>query len=147
MGIKVFRAIPGLLLLLIINMFVNFFLQPLVVLMPYYILNLHGGSLILLGFIQMLIPAASLVGALIPSFKKTWKNKFLVICLCLLFVNIGYLIYALAPIGFFPLLGIGKVQEVINFFKSVNLPEAETGISAGLERLKIYDNIMKTLTS
>lgn len=46
-----------------------------------------------------------------------------------------------------PLLGIGKVQEVINFFKSANLPEAETGISAGIERLKIYDNLMKTMTS
>ena len=69
-GIKVFRAIPGLIVIMCISMFVNFLLQPLLVLMPYYILNLHGGTILLLGFIEMLIPAASLIGALVPSFKK-----------------------------------------------------------------------------
>jgi DHA3 family macrolide efflux protein-like MFS transporter len=118
-GVKVFRAIPGLMLILFISMFVNFLLQPLVVLMPYYIHNLHGGSVLLLGFIQMLFPAASLFGALIPSFKKTWKNKFLVVCMGLIFVNIGYLVYALAPIGFFPIIAtgiiiIGFVLPIIN---------------------------------
>lgn len=118
-GVKVFRAIPGLMLILFISMFVNFLLQPLVVLMPYYIHNLHGGSVLLLGFIQMLFPAASLFGALIHSFKKTWKNKFLVVCMGLIFVNIGYLVYALAPIGFFPIIAtgiiiIGFVLPIIN---------------------------------
>jgi DHA3 family macrolide efflux protein-like MFS transporter len=108
-GLKVFRAIPGLVLILFISMIVNFLLQPLVVLMPYYILNLHGASILVLGFIQMLFPAASLVGALIPSFKKTWKNKFLVMCTGLAIINTGYIIYALAPIGFFPMIVLGTI--------------------------------------
>ncbi|MHA2197931.1 MAG: MFS transporter, partial [Promethearchaeota archaeon] len=41
-GLKVMRAIPGLLVLMLIAMVVNFFLQPLFVLMPFYILNKHG---------------------------------------------------------------------------------------------------------
>lgn len=108
-GIKVFRAIPGFVLLLFIVMVVNFFLQPLLVLMPYYILNTHGGTVLLLGFIEMLFPLASLFGALIPSFKKTWKNKILVMIIGLIFINIGYLAYALAPIGFFPIIASGTI--------------------------------------
>ncbi|MHA2038440.1 MAG: MFS transporter, partial [Promethearchaeota archaeon] len=118
-GVKVFRAIPGLVLLLFISMVVNFLLQPLMVLMPYYIMNLHGGTIILYGFIQMLFPAATLIGALIPSFKKTWKNKILVMCTGLLIVNIGYIFFALAPVGFFPMIVsgvflIGIILPVIN---------------------------------
>jgi DHA3 family macrolide efflux protein-like MFS transporter len=106
-GFKVFRAVPGLALILFITMFVNFFLQPLSVSMPFYILNIHGGTVLLLGFIEMLFPAASLFGALIPSFKKTWKNKILVIIIGLIILNIGYLLLALAPIGFFLIIGLG----------------------------------------
>ena len=118
-GLKVFRTIPGLVLILFISMFVNFLLQPLLVLMPFYILNTHGGNPLIYGFINMLFPAASLVGALIPSFKKTWKNKIRVIFTGLLFVEIGYLIYALAPIGSFPIIAsgtilIGFVLPIIN---------------------------------
>jgi DHA3 family macrolide efflux protein-like MFS transporter len=108
-GFKVFRAIPGLSLILFISMFVNFFLQPLLVLMPFYILNLHGGNPLIYGFINMLFPAASLIGALIPSFKKTWNNKFLVVIFGLVSVNVGYLFFALAPIGFFPLIALGGI--------------------------------------
>jgi DHA3 family macrolide efflux protein-like MFS transporter len=118
-GLRVFRAIPGLVLILIITMFVNFLLQPLIVLMPFYILERHGGTPLIYGFIDMLFPAASLIGALIPSFKKTWKNKIRVIFTGLIFVEIGYLIYALAPIGSFPIIAsgtllIGFVLPIIN---------------------------------
>lgn len=118
-GIKVFRIIPGFILLLFISMFVNFFLQPLMVLMPYYIINIHGGTILLFGFIEMLIPAASIIGALVPSLKKSWKNKILVMCTSLLLINIGYLMIALAPLGFFPIIAsgillIGFVLPIVN---------------------------------
>jgi tricorn protease interacting factor F2/3 len=42
-----------------------------------------------------------------------------------------------------PVLGIGRVEEVEKFFKENMIPEAETGIKAGLEKLKIYDRLEK----
>lgn len=44
-----------------------------------------------------------------------------------------------------PHLGVGRVGEVERFFEETKLPEAEKGIEAGLERLKIYDRFVKTI--
>jgi len=43
-----------------------------------------------------------------------------------------------------PILGIGRVEEVETFFKENKIPEAEKGIEAGMEKLKIYDGLVKT---
>jgi tricorn protease interacting factor F2/3 len=42
-----------------------------------------------------------------------------------------------------PILGIGKVQEVEDFFDEHKMPEAEMGIKAGLERLRAYDRFVR----
>jgi DHA3 family macrolide efflux protein-like MFS transporter len=109
MGFKVLRVIPGLIMLLFIAMLVNFLLQPLLVLMPFYILNLHGGDILLLGIMEMFFPLASLFGALVPSFKKSWKHKIPIIFMGLFIVQFGYLIYAFAPIGAFPIIASGTI--------------------------------------
>ncbi|MFH0897171.1 MAG: M1 family metallopeptidase [Candidatus Bathyarchaeota archaeon] len=44
-----------------------------------------------------------------------------------------------------PILGIGKVEEVERFFKENRIPMAEKGIEAGLEKLKIYDRLVKNI--
>ena len=46
-----------------------------------------------------------------------------------------------------PFLGIGRVDEVENFFKNNEVLEAEKGILAGIEKLKIYENFAVTLAS
>ena len=47
-----------------------------------------------------------------------------------------------------PILGVGRVREVENFFRDHRMPDCEAGISAGLERLRAHDrlveNIMRT---
>ncbi|HJX23969.1 MAG TPA: M1 family metallopeptidase [Candidatus Bathyarchaeia archaeon] len=40
-----------------------------------------------------------------------------------------------------PLLGIGKAADMERFFNENPIPEAETGIRAGLEKLRIYDRL------
>jgi len=42
-----------------------------------------------------------------------------------------------------PILGVGRIQEVENFFDKHKMPEAEMGIKAGLERLRAYDRLVK----
>jgi len=42
-----------------------------------------------------------------------------------------------------PILGIGRVEEVERFFEENRIPEAEKGVEAGIEKLKIYDRLVK----
>jgi tricorn protease interacting factor F2/3 len=43
-----------------------------------------------------------------------------------------------------PILGIGKADEVEEFFRENRIPEAGKGIEAGLEKLKVYDRFVKS---
>ncbi len=44
-----------------------------------------------------------------------------------------------------PYSGIGRAGEVESFFKQTKLPEAETGIEGGLEKLRIYDRLVQNI--
>jgi tricorn protease interacting factor F2/3 len=44
-----------------------------------------------------------------------------------------------------PILGIGKVEETEKFFEKNRIFEAEKGIEAGLEKLKIYDDLVRKI--
>jgi tricorn protease interacting factor F2/3 len=44
-----------------------------------------------------------------------------------------------------PIVGIGRVMETETFFKTHRLPDAEIGIIAGLEKLKAYDRLVRTI--
>jgi len=46
-----------------------------------------------------------------------------------------------------PILGLGRVQEVEEFFDENRIPEAEKGISAGLEKLRIYQKLVDKISS
>jgi tricorn protease interacting factor F2/3 len=43
-----------------------------------------------------------------------------------------------------PILGIGRVEEVERYFNENRVPEAQNGIKAGLEKLKIYQRLVNT---
>ena len=44
-----------------------------------------------------------------------------------------------------PILGIGRIEEVERYFSENRLPEAQNGINAGLEKLKIYQRLVNSL--
>lgn len=44
-----------------------------------------------------------------------------------------------------PILGVGRVQEVESFFNKHTMPESEMGVRAGLERLRAYDRLVKSI--
>ncbi len=46
-----------------------------------------------------------------------------------------------------PYSGIGRAGEVESFFKQTKIPEAETGIEGGLEKLRIYDRLVQNIES
>ena len=41
-----------------------------------------------------------------------------------------------------PILGIGRVEEVERYFNENRVPEAQNGIRAGLEKLRIYQRLV-----
>jgi tricorn protease interacting factor F2/3 len=41
-----------------------------------------------------------------------------------------------------PILGIGRVEEVEKYFNENRVPEAQNGIKAGLEKLRIYQRLV-----
>jgi len=44
-----------------------------------------------------------------------------------------------------PILGIGRIKEVEEFFNVHSIPDAAVGISAGLEKLKAYDRLVRDI--
>ena len=44
-----------------------------------------------------------------------------------------------------PVIGIGRVEEAKRYFEENRIPEAQNGINAGLEKLKIYQRFVNSL--
>ncbi len=45
-----------------------------------------------------------------------------------------------------PILGVGRINEIEEYFDSHKIPEADVGIKAGLEKLKAYDRLVSSIT-
>jgi DHA3 family macrolide efflux protein-like MFS transporter len=107
LGIQYMRKVPGLLILVIFISIINFLGQPFGVLLPLYVESIHLGDELDLAFIMMLMQIGMIGGAFITSLKKDWKNRVLLIIGCVLLSITGYMLAAIAPIGFFFMIGIG----------------------------------------
>jgi DHA3 family macrolide efflux protein-like MFS transporter len=108
-GLGALHKVPGLLKMLFVAMLFNFLLQPLFVLMTYYIKIFHGGSNFELAFISMSLEGSTLIGAILVSVKKQWNHKILIIFIGLLMAATGYLLYALAPVKAYAMMGLGMI--------------------------------------
>jgi len=112
-GIKTIRLIPGLLMLLLLSMLLNFLLMPFNVLLPYYVEVIHEGSATDFAIVMVFFQVGMVLGALLTSVKKEWKHKIFVYFGSLIVVTGMISGYSFAPKGLFLLLGIGNL--VIGF--------------------------------
>ena len=106
-GFKVIKTIPGLLTIMGIAMLLNMLIQPLTVLMPYFKKITHGGNNFILAILEMVLQLGMIIGAIIPVVKKKWNNSVRTMFVGIIILNIGYLMYAISPIGFYPVMGTG----------------------------------------
>ncbi len=125
-GFVALKAVPGLVILLIMSIFVNFLTQPLGTLMPYYVNTIHGGLEFEYALVLIFLQVGMIGGAIITSLKKEWKHKIPIMFYVLAFAGVGYAILALIPKGFFILIGItlltvGLVVPFINILYSTIL--------------------------
>ncbi|KKL58531.1 hypothetical protein LCGC14_2224430, partial [marine sediment metagenome] len=108
LGFKTLKLVPGLIIMIVLSMFLNFIIQPANILMPLYVID-HGGAAGHLAMVEMTFTGGMIGGALFTSVKKKWGNKIRVIFVCLLFALVGYIIFAITPTGNFIIMGIGGI--------------------------------------
>ncbi len=135
-GFIVFKSIPGLIILLFMGMLVNFFIQPLGTLLPYFINTIHGGLEFEYALVLIFLQAGVIGGAFITSIKKEWKHKIEVTFIGIGIIGIGYAFLAFVPTGFFMLIGIlllimGITLPIINtIYQTIlqtNVPQDKLG--------------------
>ena len=109
LGFKTLRAIPGLLILLVIGMLSNFLIRPLITLLPLLVNNIHGGGTSHYALTLAFLHGGMIIGALATSIKKKWPHKIRIIFVSTVIIMVGYLIIALAPKGLFFNIFIGGI--------------------------------------
>ncbi|MFX0104557.1 MAG: MFS transporter [Candidatus Hodarchaeota archaeon] len=117
LGITTLKIIPGLMMMILLSMLINFLIRPLDTLLPLFINVNHGGDEGLYALASVIFQVGIISGALITSFKKNWKNKIRIIFICIGIAMVGYMIIALAPKGLFLIIG-----GMGGFILAINLP-------------------------
>ena len=106
-GIRIIKLIPGLTILLFLDMLINFLVAPINVLLPLYIVEEHSGTVFSLAIMMLFLNGGMILGGVITSIKKDWKHKISVYFSGMLIVMGLISIMGITPSGFFILLWIG----------------------------------------
>jgi len=113
-GFSIIKKMPQILIMIVLFMGLNFLLQPFSVLFPYFINITHGGSVLDYAFIMGLFNLGFLLGGILMTLKKQWKNKINTIFLSILFVMGGYFFLSISPNGAFLYIGVIFASMGIN---------------------------------
>jgi DHA3 family macrolide efflux protein-like MFS transporter len=114
-GFKLVKSIPGLLALICFAMIFNFIFRPYNLLIPFVISSVHDGTAFNLAFLFGSWQVGNIIGSLICSIKKTWKNKIKVNVIGESLFFVTNLIVILAPYRQFYLMMIGAFLGAIVF--------------------------------
>jgi len=106
-GLGLLRVVPVLLTIIILAMFLNFLIQPLGILLPYYVNTIHGGDISEYAIVSISMNAGMVLGAIVTVIKKKWKHKILTTFIGIVVLFLGYAYLALVPTGFFIMMIIG----------------------------------------
>jgi len=145
-GFSIIRKIPGLLLIMILAMLLYLLAQPATTLAPFFVKIIHGGSDFTYALNNILFQGGMILGSFIVSFKKKWKKKMLTMFIAIMIMNIGYFIYAMAPIGVFLFMQIGLV--IMGLFMPIVSIIVMTviQITVPLDKMGRVSSILNTLT-
>jgi DHA3 family macrolide efflux protein-like MFS transporter len=118
-GLKTLTNIPGLVILVLFSMLINFLLRPINILLPYFINSIHGGFSFDYALVEILFNIGIIGGAIVTSIKKQWNRKIQIILLGVILIGFFYGILKFIPIGSFLLIGftlllLGLPLPIIN---------------------------------
>ena len=135
-GFKALKLVPGLIILLTMSAFVNFLIQPLGTLLPYYVNTIHQGQAFEYALILIFLQGGMIIGAFLSFIKKEWKHKIAITFYGISFAGVGYAILALIPQGLFLYIGVtlmsmGFIIPIINIIYQTilqtNVPHDKLG--------------------
>ncbi len=106
-GIITIKLIPGLTILLILEVFIMFLISPIEVLLPFYISDTHLGNAFDLAFIMISLNGGMIIGGVITTLKKSWKHKIPIYFMGMMVVMGMISVLGFAPTGFFLILWVG----------------------------------------
>ena len=129
-GIITIRIIPGLLILLFLDMIINFLVAPVNVLLPLYINVIHLGTALDLAFLSMFLNGGMILGGVITTLKKNWKHKNSTYFIGMMIV-LGLLsVLGIAPRGIFILLwlGVGMIGLILPIINTIYMTIIQTTV-------------------
>ena len=109
LGFKTVVEIKGLNLLMIWSLLINFVLRPFHVLLPYYVNITHSGSVSNFALVMIMSQIGWVLGSIIASTKKNWKNKGAIVLYTAVIACIGNIIVAFAPQQAYWVIGLGRL--------------------------------------
>ncbi len=108
-GLTILKSVRSFLILIIFISVINLLNMPFTTQMSLFVLIDHSGGELDFALVSAFLQIGIVIGAIIASTRKHWKHKELII-LYSVFIGVGgYLITALAPKGYFLLMGIGSL--------------------------------------
>lgn len=118
-GMHTVKEIPGLIQIIIVVIFINFFISPLGVLLSYFVKVVHLGGVQEYAFISAMLQTGTIVGAIAYSLVKEIKRHIKVFLICIIIVEISYILFGNTPMGNFIFMGIcafflGLMLPIIN---------------------------------
>lgn len=129
-GIITIKIIPGLLILLFLDMIINFLVAPVNVLLPLYINVIHLGTALDLAFLSMFLNGGMILGGVITTLKKNWKHKNSTYFIGMMIV-LGLLsVLGIAPRGIFILLwlGVGMIGLILPIINTIYMTIIQTTV-------------------
>lgn len=114
-GFLVIKAIPGLLSMIFFAMIFNFIHSPFSILWPYFIHVIHDGTVFYLALLFSSMQIGSIIGSLITTVKKKWKNKIKINIFGTMVFFLFRSLMILAPYQYFFLMMIGGFLGAILF--------------------------------
>jgi len=108
-GIITIKLIPGMIILLILDIFISLLISPIEVLLPFYISMTHLGTGFDLALVWAFFNGGMIIGGVITTLKKNWKHKIPIYFMGMMIVMGLISFLGFAPTGFFLLLWVGMV--------------------------------------
>ncbi len=108
-GLSLLKSIPVLITIIILAMFLNFLIQPLGTLLPYYVNKVHGGGITVYAIVSISMNFGMIAGAIVTIVKKNWKHKILTTFIGIVILFLGYAYLAFIPTGVFLMMIIGLI--------------------------------------
>ncbi len=145
-GIITIKLIPGMVILLILDMFLNFLVSPVNVLLPFYIKDAHLGTAFDLALLMVFLNGGMIFGGVITALKKNWKHK-ITIYFSGLMILMGLLsVLGFAPTRFFLILwvGTGIVGFILPIINTIYMTIIQTTVPP--EKMGRVSSVLQSLS-